>query len=113
MSRRPLSAPQPKSAPAQSQLQQQRTKLVRRRAQLLDLPAAQRLQANQLALPRRCHQAQLQQLRHQIAGLDQRAQKLEAIIGAGPITASGMPAEPPVLGALNHRQAAPSVSSSK
>ena len=38
--------------------------------------------------------------------MNQRAQKLEAIIGAGPITALGMSAELSELGALNRLQAA-------
>jgi len=113
---------QPQPTPARSEVQQQLTELVRRRAQLLELLVAQRRQAEQLTLPclrrqaqslvRRLErdieqiQAQLQHLRQQEASLDQRAQKLQAITGVGTITALAVLAELPELGTLNRRQAA-------
>jgi transposase len=51
-------------------------------------------------------ETQLQALREQVAPLDQRVQKLEAITGVGSLTALGVLAELPELGTLNRRQVA-------
>jgi transposase len=101
----------PKPTPPRSEVQQQLTELIRRRAQLLDLLVAQRQQAQALTLPNLRRQAQslvrrlerdlqqieaqLQHLRQQEAALDERAQKLEAITGVGSITALAVMAELP------------------
>jgi transposase len=113
---------QPKPTAPRTEPQQQLTALIRRRAQIVDLLVTQRLQADQLTLPalrrqakrlvRRLEQdvaeiqAQLQELRLQVATLHARAQKLEAITGVGTITALGVLAELPELGTLNRQQAA-------
>lgn len=112
----------PKPTPARSSLEQQLTELIRRRAQVLELLVAQRLQAQHLILPVLVRQAkslirrleanveeierQLQVLRSQVAQLDQRVQKLEAITGVGSLTALSVLAELPELGTLNRRQVA-------
>jgi transposase len=113
---------QPKPTAPRTEPQQQLTALIRRRAQIVDLLVTQRLQADQLTLPalrrqakrlvRRLEQdvaeiqAQLQELRLQVATLHARAQKLEAITGVGTVTALGVLAELPELGTLNRQQAA-------
>jgi transposase len=113
---------QPKPTAPRSDLEQQLTELVRRRAQLLEFLVAQRQQAERLTLPVLRRQAQslvhrlerdlkqieeqLKKLRAQAPALHQRAQKLEAITGVGTITALGVLAELPELGTLNRRQAA-------
>ena len=113
---------QPKATVPRTEPEQQLTALIRRRAQLVDLLVSQRLQLSQLTLPvlrrqaqrlvRRLMQdiaeiaAQLKELRSQVATLQARAEKLEAITGVGAITALGVLAELPELGTLNRRQAA-------
>jgi transposase len=113
---------QPKPTAPRTEPEQQLTALVRRRAQIVDLLVAQRLQASQLTLPtlrrqaqrlmRRLEQdvaeieAQLKELRSCVATLQVRAEKLEAIMGVGTVTALGVLAELPELGTLNRRQAA-------
>ncbi len=113
---------QPTPTPARTQTEQQLNELVRRRVQLLELLVAQRQQAEALSLPSLRRQAkslvrrlqadldeienQLQQLRQNVAELNERATKLEAITGVGTITALGVLAELPELGTLNRRQVA-------
>jgi len=113
---------QPKPTAPRTEPEQQLTALVRRRAQIVDLLVAQRLQASQLTLPtlrrqaqrlmRRLEQdvaeieAQLKELRSRVATLQVRAEKLEAIMGVGTVTALGVLAELPELGTLNRQQAA-------
>jgi transposase len=113
---------QPKPTAARSKLEQQLVELVRRRLQLLEILVAQRQQAERLTLPALRRQAQslirrlerdlvqteslLTQLREQVAELDERVQRLEAIAGVGRITALGVLAELPELGTLNRQQAA-------
>jgi transposase len=113
---------QPKPTPARTALEQQLTELVRRRQQLVEIIVAQRQQAEQLTLPVLRRQAQsllrrlerdrdqledqLRDLRQQMAPLDQRLQKLEAIQGVGTLTALSVLAEMPELGTLTRRQAA-------
>lgn len=112
----------PKPTPARSPIEQQLTELVRRRAQVLEMLVAQRLQTQHLTVPALLRQAgrlirrleadmkqienQIQELRTQTASLDQRAQKLEAITGVGAVTALSVLAELPELGTLNRRQVA-------
>jgi transposase len=113
---------QPKPTAPRTGPEQQLAELVRRRVQVLEILVAQRQQAERLTVPalrrqaqslvRRLErdrdqiEAQLKMLRAQIATLDARAQKLEAITGVGAITALGVLAELPELGTLNRRQAA-------
>jgi transposase len=113
---------QPKPTVPRTQQEQQLTELVRRRVQVLEILVAQRQQADRLILPALRRQAQslvrrlerdlkqieelLKTLRTQVASLDERVQKLEAITGVGAITALGVLAELPELGTLNRRQAA-------
>jgi transposase len=113
---------QPKPTAPRTNLEQQLTELVRRRAQLLEFLVAQRQQAERLTAPFLRRQAQslvrrlerdlkqieeqLKKLRTQAPNLHHRAQKLEAITGVGTITALGVLAELPELGTLNRRQAA-------
>jgi transposase len=112
----------PKPTPPRTALEQQLTELVRRRQQLVEVIVGQRQQAEQLTLPvlrrqaqslvRRLErdlaqiEAQLKQLRQEMAPLHARLQKLEAITGVGTITALGVLAELPELGTLNRRQTA-------
>jgi transposase len=112
----------PKPTPARSELEQQLTELVRRRAQLLDTLVAQRQQAARLTVPALRRQAQslvrrlesdlaqiearLTQLRTQSEALSQRVQRLASIDGVGATTALGVLAELPELGTLNRGQAA-------
>jgi len=113
---------QPKPTAPRTEPEQQLMALVRRRAQIVDLLVAQRLQASQLTLPTLRRQAQrlvrrleqdvaeiavqLQELRSRVATLQARAEKLEAITGVGTVTALGVLAELPELGTLNRQQAA-------
>lgn len=113
---------QPKATAPRTEQEQQLAELIRRRVQVLEILVAQRQQAERLTVPalrrqaqslvRRLErdvaqiEAQLQQLRTQVAALDERAQKLEAITGIGTLTAMGVLAELPELGTLNRRQAA-------
>lgn len=113
---------QPKPTVPRTQQEQQLTELVRRRVQVLEILVAQRQQADRLILPALRRQAQslvrrlerdlkqieelLKTLRTQVASLDERVQKLEAITGVGAITALGVLAELPELGTLNRGQAA-------
>jgi transposase len=113
----------PKPTVPRTQPEQQLTALVRRRAQIVDCLVAQRLQASQLTLPalrRQAHrlvrrleqdvaeiQTQLKELRSHVASLQRRAEKLEAIVGVGTVTALSVLAELPELGTLNRQQAAP------
>jgi len=113
---------EPKPTPPRTEQEEQLTELIRRRVQVLEILVAQRQQAERLTLPalrrqaqslvRRLErdlehiQAQLRELRTQVALLDQRVQKLEAITGVGSITALAVLAELPELGTLNRRQAA-------
>ncbi|HTA30684.1 MAG TPA: IS110 family transposase [Candidatus Cybelea sp.] len=113
---------QPKPTPARTALEQQLTELVRRRNQIVELIVGQQQQAAHLTVPALRRQAQslirrlqrdrtqiesqLKQLRQQIAPLEERLQKLEAIAGVGTITALGVLAELPELGTLNRRQTA-------
>lgn len=112
----------PKPTPARTQSQKHLTELVRRRAQLVTLLAAQRLEAQALTLPALRRQAQsllrrlerdleqievqLTQLCAQTEELQGRVEKLHAIAGVGTITAMSVLAELPELGALNRRQVA-------
>jgi transposase len=112
----------PKPTLPRSPLEEQLTELVRRRVQIVETLVAQRLQAQSLTLPFLRRQAQrlvqrlkqeiqeietqLQRLRAQHPGLDQRAQKLQTIKGVGALTALGVLAELPELGTLNRGQAA-------
>jgi transposase len=112
----------PKVTAPRSQQEQQLTELIRRRVQVLEILVAQRQQAEGLTVPALRRQAQslvrrlerdleqiesqLKELRAQVASLDQRLQKLEAITGVGTITAMGVLAELPELGTLNRQQAA-------
>ncbi len=113
---------QPAPTPARTELEQQLTELVRRRAQLLDALVAQRQQAEGLTLPTLRRQAQslirrlerdlaqiqaaLAQLQTQSAPLNQRVERLASIVGVGTLTALGVLAELPELGTLNRRQVA-------
>lgn len=113
---------QPQPTAARTKLEQQLAELVRRRLQLLEILVAQRQQAERLTIPALRRQAQslmrrlerdlaqieslLTQLREQVAELDERVQRLEAIAGVGSITALGVLAELPELGTLNRQQAA-------
>lgn len=113
---------QPNPTAPRTELEIQLTELVRRRVQVLDLLISQRQQSERLTVPalrrqaqslvRRLErdvtniEAQLSALRTQVAALDARAQKLEAITGVGATTALGVLAELPELGTLNRRQAA-------
>ncbi|HXJ76893.1 MAG TPA: transposase, partial [Candidatus Dormibacteraeota bacterium] len=113
---------QPKPTVPRTEQEQQLAELVRRRVQVLEILVAQRQQAERLSVPALRRQAQslvrrlerdqaqletqLKELRTRVADLDERAQKLEAITGVGPITALGVLAELPELGTLNRRQAA-------
>ncbi|MBI3415144.1 MAG: IS110 family transposase [Verrucomicrobia bacterium] len=113
---------QPKPTAPRTEQEQQLAELIRRRVQVLEILVAQRQQAERLSLPtlrrqaqslvRRLErdlkqiEAQLQALRTQVATLDERVQKLEAITGVGTLTALGVLAELPELGTLNRRQAA-------
>ena len=112
----------PKPTAPRTQQEQQLTELIRRRVQVLEILVAQRQQAERLTMPVLRRQAQslvrrlerdleqiesqLKELRTQVAPLDQRLQKLEAITGVGTITALGVLAELPELGTLNRRQVA-------
>jgi len=112
----------PKPTAARTKLEQQLAELVRRRLQLLEILVAQRQQAERLTIPalrRQAHslirrlerdlaqtESLLTQLREQVAELDERVQRLEAIAGVGSITALGVLAELPELGTLNRQQAA-------
>ena len=112
----------PKATPPRTPTEQHLSELVRRRAQLLELLVAQRQQAERLTLPRLRRQAkslvrrlqadleqiekQLQELRQQNAPLNERVEKLQAIVGVGTVTALGVLAELPELGTLNRRQVA-------
>jgi len=113
---------QPKPTAPRTEQEQQLAELIRRRVQVLEILVAQRQQAERLSLPALRRQAQslvrrlerdleqievqLRALRTQVATLDERVQKLEAITGVGTITALGVLAELPELGTLNRRQAA-------
>lgn len=113
---------QPAPTPARTELEQQLTELVRRRAQLLDALVAQRQQAEGLTLPTLRRQAQslirrlerdlaqiqgaLAQLQTQSDPLNQRVERLASIVGVGTLTALGVLAELPELGTLNRRQVA-------
>jgi len=113
---------EPKPTPPRTEQEEQLTELIRRRVQVLEILVAQRQQAERLTLPALRRQAQslvrrlerdlehiqalLRELRTQVALLDQRVQKLEAITGVGSITALAVLAELPELGTLNRRQAA-------
>jgi transposase len=113
---------QPKPTAPRTEQEQQLAELIRRRVQVLEILVAQRQQAERLSLPalrrqaqslvRRLErdmeqiEAQLRALRTQVATLDERIQKLEAITGVGTLTALGVLAELPELGTLNRRQAA-------
>lgn len=113
---------QPKPTAPRTQQEQQLAELIRRRVQVLEVLVAQRQQAERLSLPalrRQAHslvrrlerdlgqiETQLKELRTQVAALDERVQKLEAITGVGTLTALGVLAELPELGTLNRRQAA-------
>jgi transposase len=113
---------QPKPTAPRTDQEQQLAELVRRRVQVLEIVVAQRQQAERLTVPALRRQAQslvrrlerdlahiesqLTALRTQVAALDQRVQKLEAITGVGTITALGVLAELPELGTLNRQQAA-------
>jgi transposase len=112
----------PKPTAPRTEQEQQLAELVRRRVQVLEILVAQRQQAQRLTLPALRRQAQslvrrlerdleqiaaqLQVLRTQVATLNERVQKLEAITGVGTLTALGVLAELPELGTLNRRQAA-------
>jgi transposase len=112
----------PKPTAPRTELEQQLAELVRRRVQVLETLVAQRQQAERLTIPALRRQAQslvrrlerdvtqiegqLQALRTQASGLDERVKKLEAITGVGTITALGVLAELPELGTLNRGQAA-------
>lgn len=112
----------PKPTAPRTELEQQLTELVRRRAQLLDVLVAQRQQLERLTLAALKRQArslirklrhdlqhietQLQALRAQAPVLDQRVAQLEAITGVGTITALAVLAELPEWGTLNRREAA-------
>jgi transposase len=112
----------PKPTAPRTQQEQQLAELIRRRVQVLEILVAQRQQAQRLTVPVLRRQAQslvrrlerdleqiesqLKELRAQVASLDQRLQKLEAITGVGTITALGVLAELPELGTLNRRQVA-------
>lgn len=112
---------QPKPTAARTKLEQHLTELVRRRLQLIDLLVAQRQQTERLTVPALQRQAQslvrrlerdvtqvealLIQLRAQALELDERVQRLEAIVGVGSLTALGVLAELPELGTLNRGQA--------
>jgi transposase len=113
---------QPKPTPPRTPLEQQLTELVRRRNQLVEMIVGQQQQALLLTVPALRRQAQslihrlqrdrtqienqLKELRQQIAPLNERLQKLEAITGVGTLTALGVLAELPELGTLNRRQTA-------
>jgi transposase len=113
---------QPQPTAPRTEAEQQLAELVRRRIQLLDMLVAQRQQAERLtrpALRRQARslirhlerdldqiQAQLKELCAQVAALEERVQKLEAITGVGTLTALGVLAELPELGTLNRRQVA-------
>jgi transposase len=113
---------QPKPPAARTKLEQQLAELVRRRLQLLEILVAQRQQTERLTIPALRRQARslirrlerdlaqteslLTQLREQVAELDERVHRLEAITGGGSITALGVLAELPELGTLNRQQAA-------
>jgi len=111
----------PLTAPRTAQ-EKQLTELVRRRGQVLEMLVAQKQQIPGLTLPalrrqaqslvRRLErdveqiEAQLEALRTQDAGLDQRVQRLQTITGVGSITAYAVLAELPELGRLNRRETA-------
>jgi len=113
---------QPKPTAPRTDLEQQLTALIRRRAQLLDLLISQRQQLQRLTLATlkrqarslvrklladiRHIEAQLQELRAQEQVMDQRVTQLEAITGVGTLTALGVLAELPELGTLNRKQVA-------
>lgn len=113
---------QPKPTAPRTEPEQQLAELIRRRVQVLEILVAQRQQAERLTLPALRRQAQslvrrlerdlkqieeqLKALRTEVATLNERVQKLEAITGVGTITALGVLAELPELGTLNRRQAA-------
>jgi transposase len=113
---------QPKPTVPRTEQEQQLAELIRRRVQVLEILVAQRQQIERLtvlALRRQGQslvrhlerdleqiEAQLRELRTQVAALDARVQKLEAITGVGTLTALGVLAELPELGTLNRRQAA-------
>jgi len=104
---------QPKPTAPRTEQEQQLAELIRRRVQVLEILVAQRQQAERLSLPALRRQAQslvrrlerdleqievqLRALRTQVATLDERVQKLEAITGVGTITALGVLAELPEL----------------
>jgi len=112
----------PKPTPARSEVEQQLTELVRRRAQVVELLVAQRQQAEQLSLPSLRRQAkgllrhlqtaleqiekELEALQQQDKPLRERVEKLQAITGVGSVTALAVLAELPELGSLNRRQVA-------
>lgn len=113
---------QPKPTAPRTEQEQQLAELIRRRVQIVELLVGQRQQAERLTLPVLRRQAQslvrrlerdleqiedqLKELRTQVAALDERVKKLEAITGVGTLTALGVLAELPELGTLNRGQAA-------